>query len=72
MAENWYPEIDFDKCEKCHDCVEFCPHGVFAKDDDDYPDVVNPVNCVEFCRGCAKICDAEAITYFGDEEKKGV
>jgi NAD-dependent dihydropyrimidine dehydrogenase PreA subunit len=32
--------------------------------------VVNPDNCVEFCRGCQKICDHEAITYFGDKEAR--
>jgi NAD-dependent dihydropyrimidine dehydrogenase PreA subunit len=31
-----------------------------------YPRVVNPDGCVEFCRGCAKICPSDAITYFGD------
>jgi NAD-dependent dihydropyrimidine dehydrogenase PreA subunit len=47
--------------------VDFCPHGVLEKGDS-YPKVVNPDRCVEFCLGCAKICDFKAITYFGDED----
>ncbi|MFN2340027.1 MAG: ferredoxin family protein [Halanaerobium sp.] len=67
MAENWYPIIDKEKCIKCHNCIDFCPHGVFEVDDEGYPEVVNPLNCVEFCRGCLNACDEGAISYYGDE-----
>lgn len=69
MAKNWYPITDKDKCVKCYECVNFCTHEVFAIGEDGYPEVVNPDNCVEFCRGCSKICDSHAIGYFGDGRK---
>ncbi len=70
MAANWYPIIDKDKCLKCYQCVNFCPHGVYNIGADAFPEVVNPGNCVEFCRGCSKICDNDAISYFGDRRRK--
>lgn len=69
MARNWYPIIDEDLCINCNTCVNFCQHNVF-EDGDPVPLVVNPENCVEFCRGCGKICPEEAISYFGDKTKK--
>lgn len=68
MAKNWYPIINEDLCSQCHTCTDFCAHEVYIVGDDGYPKVVNPDNCVEFCRGCAKICPSDAITYFGDTE----
>jgi len=65
MAKNWYPIIDADLCTNCETCVNFCQNGVFESGDD-HPEVINPVNCVEFCQGCGKICPEEAITFFGD------
>ncbi len=69
MASTWYPVIDYDKCIGCMSCVEFCPHGVL-EESDGRPAVVRPDNCVEFCRGCQKICDAEAIDYAGSSAHK--
>jgi NAD-dependent dihydropyrimidine dehydrogenase PreA subunit len=66
MSKNWYPIINEEMCSICHTCVDFCPHEVFVIGKNDYPKVVNPDNCVEFCRGCAKICPSDTITYFGD------
>jgi NAD-dependent dihydropyrimidine dehydrogenase PreA subunit len=65
MAKTWYPIIDDEKCTGCLTCVNFCPHGVY-RENGGKPEVVNPLECVEFCRGCQKLCPAEAITYFGD------
>lgn len=62
MAANWYPIIDASKCTHCNSCVDFCAHGVYEPG----PEVVNPNACVEFCRGCSKICPSEAISYYGD------
>ena len=64
MAKTWYPVIDYEKCVGCMTCVEFCPHDVYEAKDDK-PVVVNPDNCVEFCRACQKLCDAGAIRYAG-------
>lgn len=67
MAEKWYPIIDKKKCIKCHNCIDFCPHEVFEVDDEGYPEVVNFLDCVEFCRGCLNACDEDAISYYGDD-----
>jgi NAD-dependent dihydropyrimidine dehydrogenase PreA subunit len=69
MAINWYPIIDEDLCINCNTCVNFCQHDVF-EEGEITPKVVNPENCIEFCRGCGKICPEEAISYFGDIQKK--
>ncbi|MGQ9518528.1 MAG: ATP-binding protein [Candidatus Fervidibacter sp.] len=70
MAKTWYPVIDAEKCINCLTCVDFCPHGVF-EENEGTPVVVNPDNCVEFCRGCSKICPAEAIHYEGASAGEG-
>jgi len=67
MSKQWYPIIDKEKCVGCLDCYNFCPHGVFEVGEDSKPVVANADSCVDFCRGCAKICPQDAITYFGDE-----
>jgi len=67
LAKNWYPIIDKEKCIQCYQCVNFCSHDVYEVGQDGYPNVKNPDNCVEFCRGCQKICPNEAIKYFGEE-----
>ena len=69
MAKNWYPIIDYEKCIGCMECYKFCPNGVFEIGSDGKPKVAHPEKCVEFCKGCGKICEQKAITFFGD--KKG-
>ena len=68
MAKNWYPVINKDICAQCGQCVNFCPHEVYTFDEEGFPLVKNPDNCVEFCRGCSKVCDVKAITYYGDND----
>jgi NAD-dependent dihydropyrimidine dehydrogenase PreA subunit len=68
MAKTWYPMINEELCANCNTCVDFCTHDVYESSDPK-PKVVHPDNCVEFCRGCSKICPSEAITYFGDDDK---
>jgi len=67
MTNNWFPVIDLEKCTGCLTCVDFCPHGVFDVDGAK-PIVVRPEECVEFCRGCQKVCDQGAIRFPGDPE----
>jgi NAD-dependent dihydropyrimidine dehydrogenase PreA subunit len=60
----WAPTIDYDKCDFCMDCDDFCPHRVFERRDGDVQLVVaNPENCVVFCRACAKTCGPDAISF---------
>jgi len=63
MSKDWYPVIDYSKCEACMTCVKFRPHAVYAEKEGK-PIVVNPENCVDMCRGCAKICPEKAITHY--------
>ncbi len=65
MSDKWFPTIDYDKCTGCLECVEFCPHGVL-EEEDGFPKVVHPEKCPEFCRGCQKVCDYDAISFPGD------
>ncbi|MCX5726226.1 MAG: 4Fe-4S binding protein [Candidatus Saganbacteria bacterium] len=68
MTSKWYPIIDCDKCIGCLQCYDFCPHQVYDKSSDNKPKVMHPEYCVEFCKGCGKICDQKAITFFGDKK----
>jgi len=68
MASKWYPVIDYAACVECGTCSEFCPHGVYDKGRTPTPVVVNPVNCIDHCRGCQSKCPAGAISYVGDDQ----
>lgn len=66
MAQNWYPIVNEELCSACSSCIDFCKNGVLEANGLGIPQVVKPEACIEFCRGCAKLCPSEAITYFGD------
>ena len=59
---DWSPRIDFDLCNHCMDCDDFCPHHVFIRTDGKLV-IENPHNCVVFCRACANTCGLDAITF---------
>ena len=60
----WAPTIDYDTCDFCMECDDFCPHRVFERREGDVKLVVaNPNNCVVFCRACAKTCGPDAISF---------
>ena len=62
---DWKPTIDYEKCNYCMECFDFCPHKVFEKREDDPIKlvVVNPLNCVVFCRACSKTCGLDALAF---------
>lgn len=62
---DWSPRIDYKKCNNCMECVKFCPHNVYAVDENAEKKlrVMNPNNCVVFCRACGKACGVDAITF---------
>lgn len=62
---DWSPEIDYDKCNYCMECVKFCPHNVYeVKENEDKKLIVkNRDNCVVFCRACGKTCGVDAISF---------
>ncbi len=68
---SWAPTIDYERCDYCMECDDFCPHRVFARQDGGERKLIvaNPNNCVVFCRACAKTCAPEALTF---PEKKEV
>ncbi len=70
MSKNWYPMINYENCTECGSCIEFCSHGVYDEEKAPTPKVINPEGCIEGCKGCAGICPADAITYFGDSEER--
>jgi NAD-dependent dihydropyrimidine dehydrogenase PreA subunit len=63
----WCPTVDYNKCDFCEgdpQCLKFCPHGVFGKDDTNKKlFVAKPNNCVVFCRSCRKVCAPEALSF---------
>ncbi|MCU7378944.1 ferredoxin family protein [Clostridiales Family XIII bacterium ASD5510] len=62
---DWSPRIDYEKCNDCMECVEFCPHQVFEIRENNTPKLVvkNPYNCVVFCRACGKTCGLDALSF---------
>lgn len=62
---DWSPRIDYDKCNYCMECVEFCPHKVYEvkKDEEKKLVIENPDNCVAFCRACGKTCGVDALSF---------
>lgn len=62
---DWSPRIDYDKCNNCMECVKFCPHNVYAVNEDAERKLIvkNPNNCVVFCRACGKACGLDAIDF---------
>ena len=60
---NWFPTIDKSKCTKCFECINFCAHGVYTKNEQNEPVVSEQYNCVVGCTGCQKICPVGAISF---------
>jgi NAD-dependent dihydropyrimidine dehydrogenase PreA subunit len=59
----WYPTIDYQKCQSCQVCLEFCPKGVFTRDDEGRVVVAHPYECVMLCSGCEIKCPQGAISF---------
>jgi NAD-dependent dihydropyrimidine dehydrogenase PreA subunit len=60
---DWFPTIDYSKCNDCGECSRFCAHGVYAIENGKVK-VVNPKNCVVFCQACLKMCPKPGAMLF--------
>jgi NAD-dependent dihydropyrimidine dehydrogenase PreA subunit len=51
--------LDSDRCTGCRECIEVCPHAVFAMSEGKAR-IVDRESCME-CGACMKNCEAGAI-----------
>lgn len=65
MSKEWYPIIDFEKCNGCQACFNKCSRGVYAFENS-MPKVIYEEGCKTGCYGCADLCTEKAISYFGE------
>lgn len=67
----WAPSIDPERCIGCGDCLDVCPNGVYALNEQtNLMDVVRPDQCVVLCDKCAAFCPQEAIRFPDKETTK--
>ena len=59
----WFPVIDYDHCENCKQCLDFCLFGVYELSEADKVEVRKPANCKTNCPACARLCPACAIIF---------
>ncbi|WP_343338442.1 hypothetical protein TPELB_05970 [Terrisporobacter petrolearius] len=70
MSKNWYPVINYKKCDACGKCIENCNFGVYKERQDGKPEVIYGEGCIEGCDGCGNLCPNKAIKY-RDTRSKG-
>jgi len=59
----WFPVIDYDRCENCKQCLNFCLFGVYELSKDEQVQVINPAGCKTNCPACARLCPCNAIIF---------
>ena len=59
----WFPVIDYDRCQNCRQCQQFCLFGVYATNGNGRVSVVRPEKCKTNCPACARICPHAAIIF---------
>ncbi len=65
----WYPTIDVDACRRDLQCLNFCPHDVFAWDQKTgRPYVAHPLRCLPGCEICLEGCETGALSLPGKRE----
>lgn len=55
------PRVDSSKCDRCFECLKFCPAGAIR--DSDSTITIDPDKCIWGC-GCWSICPKHAISDF--------
>ena len=63
VSPRWYPIIDYDRCENCLECLNFCLFGVFGLDASEAVLVEQPDACRPGCPACARVCPSGAIMF---------
>ncbi len=59
----WYPVVDYDRCENCLECLNFCLFGVFNVDESGQLFIEQPDACRDGCPACARVCPSQAIIF---------
>jgi NAD-dependent dihydropyrimidine dehydrogenase PreA subunit len=59
---HWNPSINYDLCNNCGICLDYCKHGVYEKDSEKIK-VVQPTGCVVLCNNCENLCPDHAISF---------
>jgi NAD-dependent dihydropyrimidine dehydrogenase PreA subunit len=59
----WFPVIDYDRCQSCKQCLNFCLFGVYAMSDEGRVEVRKPDGCKTNCPACARVCPHKAIIF---------
>ena len=58
----WFPEIDYDRCTNCMQCLSFCLFDVYGVEDKKIK-VQNQSNCKTDCPACSRVCPEVAILF---------
>jgi NAD-dependent dihydropyrimidine dehydrogenase PreA subunit len=59
----WFPVVDYDRCQNCKQCMNFCLFGVYGLSSEGRVEVQNPSGCKTNCPACARMCPAQAIIF---------
>lgn len=59
----WYPVIDYERCNGCRKCLNFCLFSVYSVEDDGTVVVSESANCKDMCPACARVCPQNAIIF---------
>ena len=59
----WYPVIDYERCNGCRKCLNFCLFSVYSVEDDGTVVVSASANCKDMCPACARVCPQNAIIF---------
>ena len=63
LPRRWYPVIDYQVCQNCLECVNFCLFGVYTIGEGHAPLVEQPDQCRDGCPACSRVCPAGAILF---------
>lgn len=69
VGYKYYPLIETDgkKCDLGGGCIDACPRGILRKEKEDI--VAENLDECTLCNSCVEICEHEAITVLGQEDK---